>query len=233
MSAILKFISTYEIWIYVVLGLAGLLYVRKIAGALQEWRAAAFGLEQDNAQRRLSEATSMLILLVLLGMSEFLLVTFVSPIYPGLQDLPTPTLDILATPIGAQPTVAASFSASASTGTPLPAALSTPTGNGCVSGKVELTSPKPGEEVKGNIDVKGVVNVPNFGFYKYELSQVGSDTWATIQAGDQPATTPDSVLGKWNTSLLVPGDYLLRLVVVDNQGQTLPPCIVPVHVAAP
>ena len=99
---------------------------------------------------------------------------------------------------------------------------------GCIPGEIALSSPKAGEEIKGIIDLIGTVNVPNLGFYKYEVAPLGSDTWATISAGRNIVS--DSSLGRWNTTALTPGDYQLRLVVTDNQGTALPPCVVPVRV---
>ena len=43
----------------------------------------------------------------------------------------------------------------------------------------------------------------------------------------------NALLGNWDTTLLVPGDYLLRLVVADSQNQLLPACVVSVRVVAP
>ena len=87
---------------------------------------------------------------------------------------------------------------------------------------------KPGDEIKGTIELTGTVDIPNFGFYKYEVAPNGSDTWATIAAGRE--VVKDASLGRWDTTALTPGDYQLRLVLVDNQGTVLPPCVVPVQV---
>jgi len=76
----------------------------------------------------------------------------------------------------------------------------------------------------------GTVNIPNLGFYKYEVASQGSDTWATISA-DRVVVT-NGILGRWDTAALTPGDYQLRLVVTDNQGKSLSPCIVPIRVMA-
>jgi hypothetical protein len=102
---------------------------------------------------------------------------------------------------------------------------------GCIPGELIITSPIPGEEVKGKVDIAGTVNIPDFGFYKYEVAPRGSETWATIAADTQ--TKRDSSLGIWDTSALTPGDYQLRVVVTDNQGKSLPPCIIPIRVVAP
>ena len=94
-----------------------------------------------------------------------------------------------------------------------------------------VSSPQPSGEVQGKIVISGTIDVPNFGFYKYEYAPQGSETWSTIAAGDK--TIREGELGAWDTSQLTPGDYQLRLLVTDNLGKALPACIVPVHVIAP
>jgi hypothetical protein len=94
-----------------------------------------------------------------------------------------------------------------------------------------LTVPKPGDIIKGNIKLQGTANIPNFGFFKYEFAADGSDTWQTILAGN--TGVQDGWLGDWDTSLITPGFYNLRLVVTNSQGNALPPCIVPIQIAAP
>jgi hypothetical protein len=95
---------------------------------------------------------------------------------------------------------------------------------------LEITSPKNGDTVKGSFDIIGTVNVPNFGFYKYEFAAVGTDLWATISADRTPKMK--ETLGNWATGTLIPGDYQLRLVVTDTQGQLLPACVISVRVVS-
>jgi len=40
-------------------------------------------------------------------------------------------------------------------------------------------------------------------------------------------------VGYWNTSQLPSGDYLLRLVVVDNANNFFPACVVSVKISNP
>ena len=101
----------------------------------------------------------------------------------------------------------------------------------CSPGQIVISSPKAGEQLQGKIILTGTVNVPNFGFYKYEYASRGSDTWATIAAGDKLKKEED--LGAWDTSQLVPGDYQIRLLVTDNLGKLMPACIISVQVIAP
>jgi hypothetical protein len=79
------------------------------------------------------------------------------------------------------------------------------------------------------VDIQGTASVPNFGFYKYEVAPLNSDTWATISAGRDVVVAGS--LGKWDTTALTPGDYQLRLVVTDNQGKSLPPCVILIRVS--
>ena len=53
-------------------------------------------------------------------------------------------------------------------------------------------------------------------------------SWLTIQAGD--IVTHEGRLGYWDTTRLNSGDYALRLVVTDNQGEPVDPCVVHVRV---
>jgi hypothetical protein len=103
---------------------------------------------------------------------------------------------------------------------------------GCTPGQVEWTFPKAGDEISGKVELKGTVNVPNLGFYKYEFSQAGVENWMTIAAGNENNKV-DAVLGTWDTTLLIPGDYQLRLVVADNQNQLMPACVIPIRIVAP
>ena len=242
MNDILRLLNTFEVWIYILIGLVGFFYLRKFILALKEWHGTIFGLERDNAQRRLNEAATVLVLSLLIAASEFLLTTFVIPTIPGLQVLNTPTLNVLSSPTGTLMVISTGdLSNIAATGqTQLPGIqvsqteTMTPenTGSaGCIAGKIQFTSPKNGDQISGLVNLKGVISVPDFGFYKYEYSQPGSNTWITIAAGNQ--INPDGDIGSWNVSLLVPGDYLLHIIVYNNEGQQLPPCEISVNVVSP
>jgi hypothetical protein len=78
------------------------------------------------------------------------------------------------------------------------------------------------------VEIQGSANIADFGFYKFEISAANTDNWLTIQAGDEP--TVDDNLGFWDTTQLEPGNYSLRLVVVDNQGLQRDPCAVDITV---
>jgi hypothetical protein len=222
-DALFRFLVQYEVLIYLILTIGAIFAARSLWKAWAEWHSAVFGLEKELSFQKVRISGAIFVLLIMIGLSQFCLVSFIVPFLPATTFRPTPTADLLLTP-------AASLSAAdltAQVGT-----SAAPAGTvGCVPGQIMLSSPKPGGEVKGKIVLTGTVNVPSFGFYKYEYAPQGSETWATIAAGDQVVT--EGELGAWDTSQLVPGDYQLRLLVTDNLGQALPACILPVRVIAP
>jgi len=221
MVEILDFLTKYEVWIYILAGGIAIVYARKAFLALEDKRAAVFGLERDNANRQLATAGSLMGLMLLLGLAEFVLVTFVSPFVPQPKLLATPTLDLLATP-----TITLQVGFVAPTGipgTPVPNRS-----NGCIPGKLEFTNVKAGQEFSGTIKLEGTTNVPGFGFYKYEYGQPGQENWVTIAAGNEIKTNAE--IGTWNITQLPQGDYELRLVVINQQNESMTPCIVPIRI---
>lgn len=224
-------LEKYEIWIYALLGIVLLFYLRKLALAAREWRIAQFGFEKVVAQRKISFALTLAMIFGLLMLAEFVLVSFVAPALPNPKSLATPTLDLLATPTATLPVTALGD-------TPTPESIqSTPlvvTTEGCIPGSIEWIYPQNGDEIQGTVNLNFIVNVDNLGFYKYEYVQAGSDEWTTIAAGDSPiVSTPeatDEAQRTWNTTSLIPGDYQLRLVVADNENKTYPACTISVRI---
>lgn len=228
MEEALRFFRTYEVWVYLLLGFGGLIYVRKFFLAWHELQGAAFGLERENAQARLNQSASLLVLLMAMAMTEFALVSFVAPAVPGAMPILTPTLDLLATPtITLQPTTEVGNVPTTETQVPNLQASDT----GCVSEQIIITSPEDGDEIGGVVEIMGTVDVLNFGFYKLELKHPEETNWLTILAGNEEKL--ESNLGSWNTSLMTPGLYQLSLVVTDNEGQSFAPCTIQVHVTSP
>jgi hypothetical protein len=231
MEEALRFFRTNEVWVYLILGLIGLYFVRKFIISWQELRGATFGLERDSAQGRLNYAASVLVLILTIIMAEFVLVSFVGPTFPGTTPLLTPTLDLLATPTITLEVTPTELLSTPGQGNPTPAP-ETQTGdeNGCIPQQVAINFPTDGSEIRDIIDIRGTADIPNFGFYKLDMKRVEDLNWLTILAGNE--IKQDAVLGSWNISLLSPGDYQLSLVVVDNQGVSLPACVIRVHVAS-
>ena len=226
MAAIYQFLSTYEMLIYIVLAIGGLFAFRWLLKTWNEWRESVYTLEREFALHRMSQAAAFVILILLLFFGELITVSFFIPSQPASFFISTPTIDVLATPTG---TISAELATQiALTPLPIPTIGNT---SGCVSNKLMITSPKAGSQISGSVDLTGTVDIPDFGFYKYEVAPLNTDTWATIAANRKPVD--NGPLGQWDTTTLAPGDYQLRLVVVNTQGQSLPPCIIPLRVTAP
>jgi hypothetical protein len=185
----------------------------------REWHDAVYSLEREFALTRLGRATAFGFFVLLLFFAEFYVATFIAPSLPASDILITPTLDILATPVE-----------TVTPGGVVPLVTSTVQSGmrGCVPDKIMLTAPEPGDEVSATVTLEGTADMPNFGFYKYEIAPVGTTNWATISAGAQPVK--DGELGKWDTTTLTNGDYFLQLVIIDNVGKTLEPCIIAIRV---
>ncbi len=230
MEAVLGFLADNELWIYLVVGLAALLILRWILVSWKDWRAAVFGLEREIVQRKMAVRLTLFVLLMLLIVAEFVLVSFVIPSLPKMTILATSTLDILATPSATLPSAGDVTRTPTAQGTQAPT-LAGPVEEGCEEGLIQWEYPQPGDTLSETAELKGTVNVPNLGFYKYEYSQPGTETWNTIAAGNNPLIS--GTVGYWNTSQLPSGDYLLRLVVVDNANNFFPACVVSVKISNP
>ena len=225
METVYRFLASYEGLIYILLALGGLFAFRWLWKSWRELHESVFGLEREFAMRRLSQALAVSLLILVMFFGELFLASFVVPSLPSTDLLATPTMDIL------NQTEGALSSSPTTLLTALPPASDTSSTSGCIPEQLIITSPEPGQEVSGSVTLVGTVDIPNFGFYKYEVSPQGTETWATISAGREIVQNGD--VGFWDTSTLTPGDYQLRLLVTDSQGQSYPPCIISVRVSAP
>ena len=224
MGPVYRTLASYEPLIYIALAIGGLFAFRRMWYSWREWRDSVYGLEREFALRRLGQATAAAFFILALVFVEFFIATFIAPSLPATDILATPTLDLLLTPPETlspeQATQAALF----------PVTPSVPSGmSGCIPDQIMITAPEPGDPVSGTVEITGTANIPNFGFFKYEIAPMGTQNWATISAEREPRV--NEVLGSWNTSSLTNGDYFLRLVVTDNVGASLEPCVIAVHVA--
>lgn len=226
MADILKFFTSYSILIYSLLVIGLMFAIRSLVRARREMGESLYGLERETAHRHTSQAVAAISLVVFLAITELVLTVFLAPNLPAFSLLFTPTMNALITPINTIPPDLVE-----PVGVLTPVVTPTAQTTGCIPGQIMITSPKPGDVVKGQVILVGTADIPNFGFYKYEYSPLGTDVWYSILIYSE--AKQDGELGRWYTSEVSPGDYNLRLVIIDNQGNTLPPCVVPVRVAAP
>lgn len=224
MGPLYRTLASYEPLIYIALAIGGLFAFRRMWRSWREWRDSVYGLEREFALRRLGQATAAAFLILALVFAEFFIATFIAPSLPATDILATPTLDLLLTPAETLSPEQATQAALSPVTQPVPSGMS-----GCILGQIMITAPEPGATVSGTVEISGTASVPNFGFFKYEVAPRGSQNWATISAGREPKV--NEVLGTWNTTSLTNGDYFLRLVITDNVGVPLEPCVIAVGVA--
>ena len=223
MGPVYRTLASYEPLIYIALAIGAMFAFRRMWRAWREWRDSVYGLEREFALRRLGQATAAAFLVLALIFVEFFIATFVAPSLPASDILATPTLDLLLTPPGTLSPADATQAALSPGTQEVPSGMS-----GCIPDRIMITSPKAGEEVSGTVEITGTANTPNLAFYKYEVAQLGSQEWATISADREPRK--NEKLGEWNTTSWANGDYFLRLVITDNVGTSLEPCVIAVRV---
>ena len=219
MGSVYRTLANYEPLIYIVLAIGALFAFRRMWRSWREWRDSVYGLEREFTLRRLVQASGLALLILGLVFAEFFIATFIAPSLPASDSMATATLNLLVTPAG-----------TISPDSPVQLATQeVPTGmSGCIPDQIMITSPTPGDPVRDTVIITGTADVPDFGFYKYEVASMGSQNWATIAANRDPVRNEQ--LGEWNTASLTNGDYFLRLVITDNVGESLEPCVIAVRV---
>ena len=136
---------------------------------------------------------------------------------PELTETPPPVETLTPTP---PPTPTPTITPEPSpTATPAPLAE-------CPDPGARLTYPAVNAMLQGPVQITGSAYVDNFDYYKFEFRYEGITEWSFLQRFERPVT--DGLLGVWDTSALLPGNYWFRLVVVKNDGNFIEPCQVSV-----
>lgn len=229
MVVLLQLIRKYEFWLYSLCGLVFFFYLRRAWYARKERAASLFTLEKEVATGRLLRSLSgALFCCLLVGgiyyVSRYLAsdvevsgvlgaeptpILIPTPIPTPTPGPPTPA----PTPIPKRPIVRPIKP------TPTPPATLTPTSlpPSCPDPGAQLTAPGVNQVLSGPVQVKGTANIEGFDYYKFEFRAAGSEAeWAFLQRHDQPVV--DGLLGTWDVSMLPPGEYEFRLVVVRKDG---------------
>ena len=84
---------------------------------------------------------------------------------------------------------------------------------------VAITAPAPGEILRGQVNIIGSTNVPDFVSAQLDFSYAAedsADTWFPLQTLSQSMF--DSPLYVWDTTTITDGDYILRLRVSIADG---------------
>jgi hypothetical protein len=221
------FLDEYQAWAYLLLGVAGLAYLRVGLRWLSAYRRSIFGLERERARGHLLRAGALLAVVCLLALVTFVITTFVVPSVPvAARPTPIPTISLLTTPtLAGLPGEEALM-----TSTPLPVAIIDV--GGCQNAQATIASPVDGDAVSGVVEFTGTARIDNFAFFKLEyIRLVPGSVWRAVSAGTTPVV--EDRLGSWDTSLVLPGDYGFRLVVTDTAGNAPMPCAIRLQIRPP
>jgi hypothetical protein len=88
---------------------------------------------------------------------------------------------------------------------------------------ISIASPKSGDVLRGQVEVVGNMDVPNFASaelaFSYASNPADRFAWFVIQTFPQPVQN-NPTLAVWDTTTLTDGDYVLHLRVLLQDGST-------------
>jgi len=213
MSRFIEFANQYEWWIYSGLGLAACLSLWLFWSAYQRMEVTPFGLEKSNARRWQFLALTILVFLLGVLAATFAVNRYFPDDFNPAASALTPNLRVTATPT---PTLVLSANVEVDS-------------SGCPNVS-EIINPTNGERLSGPYEIRGTANIPRLAFYKVEISGLTTNgAWVTLSVGREAKV--DGSLGAFNTNNYPAGEYAFRLVVTDNEGHSLPPCVIAVTLA--
>lgn len=215
MDSLFTFLIRYQYWIYAVLALILLIYLKKLISAVQDWNATIFGLEREYAQKKLNTALAMVIVSVLLLVAEFVSVNYLI------------TDRAVIDPVSGVALIAPAVDSDIVANEPLPDESGYR--GGCEIGVLEWISPRQSEVIQGLYTLSATVNVPDMGFFRYDYAPLNDPTsWNAISAGNLPVI--EGVLGPLATTEIENGDYILRLQVLSKTNEVWDPCDVSIRI---
>jgi hypothetical protein len=238
MIPLLEFISRISIVLYA-LAVVGVVF------ALRGWlqgrrhrRVAVFGLEREEATQQTQSSSSALIALLLLIGSIYVIDNIVMPNLGEIAEIqPTPTSVVFITPQATAtdalllyPTITPTVGIPPAEVTDSAPDTEGTSVDGCEILGARVTEPASGDVVGGQVEVRGEANILNFGQYKFEISGPSTNgSWVVV--GTYREAIPAGLLGVWDSTSLIPGDYTFRLVVMREDGTYLTPCEVPISIS--
>jgi hypothetical protein len=249
MEQVLRIVAEYQWWIYSVLGLILLFYLRRAIVARRENARSIFKLEQEQARARYTRSVLVLIVILLIMATVFVASNPLLPAVPQ-KETPEPTPTETAGPL-AKPTLTptpppATITPTATATRVRPTRPTQPTATSdvivtetpvvrpaaCPNPNVRITSPGTNQVVNGNFPVRGTANIADFQYYKVEVGPGANpkDQEWTVVGNLHHSPVPSGVLERFNSDAYPSGTYTLRLVVVDQTGNYPDPCRVTIKI---
>lgn len=158
------------------LGIVALVYLRRVLVALEEKRTAIFRLEREAAQRKVVAAVSVLVLVGLMTIGEFVVATFLAGELSQEPTFSTPTIEVLSTPTttltGPAPT-----DATPPTATRYPPQVEIEgIESNCINDVLEIKEPMHNDDVSGVVEIIGSVNTENLGLILMNIQLLANQT---------------------------------------------------------
>jgi hypothetical protein len=240
MLEFLRPIAILDTWLYIILGIVALFFVRLMWLARRDRIRSIFTLERENATIRMTRAFTGFTIVLGLMLGVYYLSVVTPEIVPPLPNTPTPTPIVALPPTPTPPPLLPTPTPTSTViPTPIPTLLfdDTPTpapqqSSGqppnCPNPGVRISQPGDGARVDGIVQVTGAASIDNFDYYKFEFRLPANDDWVFIDRYDN--SVGSGVLGSWNSDTVPPGAYEFRLVVVDGTGNFPDPCVVRLNV---
>ncbi|HEC22347.1 MAG TPA: hypothetical protein ENI95_05455 [Chloroflexi bacterium] len=240
MRTLVQFVARIDVFVYALAAVGIFFAIRGLFQARRAMRVAVFGLEREAARRKRRGSLSMIIILLALAGAVYVTSNIVAPNIEGLAARPTETPPIVfvspeptaTQPLLLYPTITPTIGLPpAEAGTeapPEPAEVV----NGCEIIGANITSPEPNQAVSGQVVVEGQANILGFAQYKFEIQGPGTGgDWVVVGTFTEPVN--NGILGTWDSTSLMPGNYTLRLVVSRQDGTFPTPCEVPIVIVEP
>ncbi|MBN1313204.1 MAG: hypothetical protein JXB30_17480 [Anaerolineae bacterium] len=236
----MQFLLRTEKFLYVLAAIVIFFSMRGLVIARQVQRNAVFGLEREAAQQRQRRSLGAILSLLLLSGGIYIITHIVAPNMDETPVEPTPTPPLVFVTQVPTPTEARLIypTVTATPGLPPASVAGTPSlgpeesANGCEILGATITRPAPNEIVSGQVAVEGQTNILDFAQYKFEIKGPSTNgAWVVVGAFTVPVV--DGYLGTWDSTSLIPGNYVLRLVVSRIDGSFPTPCEVPITIAGP
>jgi len=251
MERVFVFLIRNDIWIYIISALGLFWYTSDYIRAQRSLRSAVFGLERERGRQKRNTALFFMAFFAGVIATVFFVNQQIAPNLP--QELlkpPTPTPNPLNTPlsrpspVGTPPTARPIVTPNlAPTVTlqgegdfdPGPAELPTltptiyvpPTPFVACTTDLNISEPRDGAGVRGNISFYGTADTENFNAYILETN--GPQTngqWASLLGREISTPVREGFLGNVNLSMWTSGPYLVRLTTLDIEDNITGQCVI-------
>lgn len=210
----LEWLARFETYVYIGLALVAVWCVVIIGRAGRRLDDTTFGIERAEAEGARTQAVVALAVILLLAGGLFWSTRYgVNALSGSIAPTAAPTVVVTPTPITDPGTVKVDRS-------------------GC-NETLQISQPADGTLVNTTTEILGTVNTPNLAFYKLELSGAPTNgNWVTINVGTT-AVVNGRLVATFSPNPYTPGNYAMRLVAFDNDGEASVPCVVGIQLDRP